>query len=64
LGGLLRGCGLALGGWQHFVDKLPMDEDPIEYLRRLFPEETYQSTRNRLGRYGLQVGRGGETLGG
>jgi ATP-binding cassette subfamily F protein 1 len=39
---------------QHFVDRLPMDEDPVSYLRRLFGEETYQSCRNILGRYGLE----------
>jgi ATP-binding cassette subfamily F protein 1 len=39
---------------QHFVDRLPMEEDPITYLRRLFNEETYQSVRNRLGKYGLE----------
>lgn len=39
---------------QHFVDRLPMDEDPVTYLRRLFAEETYQTCRNRLGKYGLE----------
>lgn len=39
---------------QHFVDRLPMDEDPVTYLRRLFNNETYQSCRNMLGRYGLE----------
>jgi ATP-binding cassette subfamily F protein 1 len=39
---------------QHFVDRLPMEEDPVTYLRRLFNEETYQSCRNRLGKYGLE----------
>ena len=39
---------------QHFMDKLPMDEDPVTYLRRLFEDETYQSVRNMLGRYGLE----------
>lgn len=34
---------------QHFVERLPMDEDPVTYLRRLFNEETYQSVRNKLG---------------
>ena len=31
-----------------------MDEDPVSYLRRLFNEETYQSCRNHLGKYGLE----------
>jgi ATP-binding cassette subfamily F protein 1 len=39
---------------QHFVDRLPMEEDPVSYLRRLFNEETYQSIRNKLGKYGLE----------
>jgi len=39
---------------QHFVERLPMDETPVDYLRRLFQEETYQSVRNMLGRYGLE----------
>lgn len=39
---------------QHFIDRLPMEETPVEYLRRLFNEETYQSVRNKLGRYGLE----------
>lgn len=39
---------------QHFVDRLPMEEDPVTYLRRLFNEETYQSCRNLLGKYGLE----------
>jgi ABC-type multidrug transport system ATPase subunit len=39
---------------QHFVDRLPMEEDPVTYLRRLYSEETYQSVRNKLGKYGLE----------
>lgn len=39
---------------QHFVDRLPMEEDPVAYLRRLFNEETYQSARNLLGKFGLE----------
>ena len=39
---------------QHFVDRLPMEEDPVTYLRRLFNEQTYQSARNMLGKYGLE----------
>ena len=31
-----------------------MEEDPVTYLRRLHNEETYQSCRNMLGRYGLE----------
>merc|ERR1712003_67059 len=39
---------------QHFVDRLPMDKTPIEYLRNCFQDEDYQSIRNRLGKYGLE----------
>ena len=27
---------------QHFIDKLPMDETPVEYLQRLYPSVSYQ----------------------
>eukprot|EP01033_Poteriospumella_lacustris_P001512 gene1513-1090_t len=39
---------------QHFIDRLPMAESPVEYLQRLFEEEDYQSIRNKLGKYGLE----------
>lgn len=39
---------------QHFVDRLPMGKTPVEHLRDRFQDETYQSIRNRLGRYGLE----------
>jgi ATP-binding cassette, subfamily F, member 1 len=40
---------------QHFVDRLPMDIDPVAYLRSKFPETTdYQSARNLLGKFGLE----------
>ncbi|RLN37671.1 hypothetical protein BBJ28_00001924 [Nothophytophthora sp. Chile5] len=39
---------------QHFVDKLPMGETPVEYLRRLFGDQTYQQARNLLGKVGLE----------
>ncbi|KAI9979800.1 hypothetical protein PInf_002918 [Phytophthora infestans] len=39
---------------QHFVDKLPMGETPVEYLRRLFQDQTYQQVRNLLGKVGLE----------
>ena len=39
---------------QHFVDRLPMDKTPVEHLRDRFQDETYQSVRNRLGKYGLE----------
>lgn len=39
---------------QHFVDRLPMSKTPVEFLRDSFPDEDYQSIRNRLGKYGLE----------
>jgi ATP-binding cassette, subfamily F, member 1 len=39
---------------QHFVDRLPMDKTPVEHLRDRYEDETYQSVRNRLGKYGLE----------
>jgi ATP-binding cassette subfamily F protein 1 len=39
---------------QHFVDRLPMEEDPVTYLKRLFNDQTYQSCRNLLGKFGLE----------
>jgi ATP-binding cassette, subfamily F, member 1 len=39
---------------QHFVDRLPMTKTPVEFLRDSFPNEDYQSIRNRLGKYGLE----------
>lgn len=39
---------------QHFVDRLPMNKTPVEYLRSQFNDLDYQSCRNRLGKYGLE----------
>jgi len=39
---------------QHFVDRLPMEESPVVYLRRLFNDLDYQSCRNKLGKFGLE----------
>ncbi|KAK8792568.1 hypothetical protein WA588_005060, partial [Blastocystis sp. NMH] len=39
---------------QHFVDKLPMDLSPVEYLQRQYPAVPVQELRNLLGRYGLE----------
>ena len=38
---------------QHFVDKLPSNQTPIEYLLQLFPSEKEQNIRALLGKYGL-----------
>jgi ATP-binding cassette, subfamily F, member 1 len=54
-GEVLRNPRLRIGVYnQHFIDRLPMDESPVDYLRRLFNEETYQTIRNKLGKYGLE----------
>mmetsp|Transcript_30071 Transcript_30071/g.67434 ORF Transcript_30071/g.67434 Transcript_30071/m.67434 type:complete len:1014 (-) Transcript_30071:33-3074(-) len=39
---------------QHFVDKLPMNISPVEYLRNTFDKVDYQSARNLLGKFGLE----------
>jgi ATP-binding cassette subfamily F protein 1 len=40
---------------QHFMDRLPMDMDPVSYLRSKFPDKCdYQSARNLLGKFGLE----------
>ena len=55
IGEVRRNPRLKIGVYsQHFVDKLPMEEDPVTYLRRLFDHQTVQSCRNMLGRYGLE----------
>ncbi len=55
IGEVRRNPRLRIGVYnQHFIDRLPMEEDPVTYLRRLFNEETYQSVRNKLGKYGLE----------
>lgn len=54
-GMVIRNPRLRVGVYnQHFVDRLPMEEDPVAYLRRLFNEVTYQAARNLLGKFGLE----------
>jgi len=38
---------------QHFVDQLPTDVTPVEYLVSKFPDMTPQDARNHLGKFGL-----------
>lgn len=38
---------------QHFVDVLPMDETPVQYLQRMH-DTKYQESRMMLGRFGLE----------
>lgn len=55
IGDIRRNPRLRVGVYnQHFMDRLPMDEDAVTYIRRMFNDETYQSARNILGRYGLE----------
>ena len=55
IGEIRRNPRLRVGVYnQHFVDRLPMSEDPVTYLRRLFNDKSYQEVRNMLGRYGLE----------
>lgn len=45
---------LRLGRYnQHFMEVLPMDKTPVQFLMSNFPHMEYQATRNLLGRYGL-----------
>ena len=54
-GEILRNPRLHIGVYdQHFVDRLPMEEDPVTYIRRLYNKQSYQDVRNLLGRYGLE----------
>jgi len=54
-GYVMRNPRLRMGIYnQHFVDRLPMEEDPVTYIRRLYNHVTYQEARNLLGRYGLE----------
>lgn len=54
-GEILRNPRLRVGIYnQHFVDRLPMDKDPVSYLRGLFSDTDYQTTRNLLGKFGLE----------
>ncbi len=52
---VLRNQRLTLGIYnQHFVDRLPMEEDPVSYIQRMFSGVSSQEIRNQLGRYGLE----------
>eukprot|EP00924_Labyrinthula_sp_SR-Ha-C_P009764 maker-scaffold_22-snap-gene-5.13-mRNA-1 protein AED:0.02 eAED:0.02 QI:22/1/1/1/1/1/2/105/693 len=53
-GDVRRNRHLRIGKYhQHFVDVLPMDLSPVEYLRKEY-DATYQECRNRLGKFGLE----------
>ncbi len=59
-GDIIRNGRLRMGVYnQHFVDRLPMDIDPIQYLQcvheRVHGEKyAYQLARNLLGKFGLE----------
>lgn len=54
-GDVRRNPRLRLGTYnQHFVDRLPMAQSPVEYLRNRYQDETYQTIRNNLGKFGLE----------
>jgi len=55
-GDIRRNNKLRIGKYnQHFVDRLPLGESPVDYLRRMFSDDTtYQSARNLLGKFGLE----------
>jgi ATP-binding cassette, subfamily F, member 1 len=55
IGEVTRNRFLRVGKYsQHFVDVLPMDKSPIEYLQSAHNDLTYQQARNLLGRFGLE----------
>ena len=54
-GELTRNRFLRVGKYsQHFVDILPMDKTPTEYLQNGYNDLSYQSARNLLGKFGLE----------
>ncbi len=53
-GEIVRNRFLRIGKYsQHFVDVLPMDVTPVEYLQSTYSGRTYQEVRNLLGTFGL-----------
>ena len=53
-GSIARNRKIVIGRFtQHFVDKLDMSKNPIEYLLSKFPEFKPEEMRKRLGRFGL-----------
>ncbi|CAI0376424.1 unnamed protein product [Linum tenue] len=54
---VMRNPNLRIGMYsQHFVDQLTMDETPVQYLMRLYPERfsKQQDVHEALGKFGLQ----------
>ena len=53
-GSVVKNGRLKVGKYnQHFVDILPMQETPVQFLRRNHDELSYQGARNLLGKVGL-----------
>jgi ATP-binding cassette subfamily F protein 1 len=53
-GEIVRNRFLRIGKYsQHFVDILPMDVTPVEYLQSNWSGNSYQEVRNLLGTFGL-----------
>eukprot|EP01138_Halocafeteria_seosinensis_P011696 gb/GECG01011952.1/.p1 GENE.gb/GECG01011952.1/~~gb/GECG01011952.1/.p1 ORF type:complete len:974 (+),score=234.57 gb/GECG01011952.1/:1-2922(+) len=54
-GEIIRNRFLRIGVYsQHFVDILPMDKSPVEFLQSKYGDLKYQDARNLLGRFGLE----------
>lgn len=54
-GEIVRGRALRAGKYaQHFVDALPMDKSPVEFLGTMPGDVSYQELRNLLGSFGLE----------
>jgi len=54
-GTVVRNRFLRIGKYsQHFVDVLPMDKSPVEFLQSAFGDLPYQHARAVLGRFGLE----------
>ena len=48
---------------QHFADAMPMDNNALDWLKELYPDESRESHRSWLGRYGVTGGEQTQTMG-
>ena len=54
-GEVVRNRFLRVGKYsQHFVDVLPMDKTPVQFIQSRFPDVKYHDARGLLGRFGLE----------
>lgn len=54
-GEIVRNRFLKVGKYsQHFVDVLPMDKSPVQFIQSRFPDVKYGDARALLGRFGLE----------